>query len=98
MRLSIRSLLAFAVVAFVALYVGQVPVGNRTVGAYVVEETQGLTSRIGQKASQHVRLLGERGRRDAATSTLSSRPPAVEPSDDDLVTDSDRRSLMRLLQ
>jgi hypothetical protein len=96
--MSIRSLLAFAVVAFVALYVGQVPVGNRTVGAYVVEETQGLASRIGRKASQHVGLFGEGGKRDASTPTLSSRPRAVEPSDDDLVTESDRRSLMRLLE
>lgn len=99
MRPSIPTLLAYIVVAVASIFVGQIPAGERTVGAHVVSRTKSLIDWVGKETSRSSTRMGEGLRRGvSAAENLSQREVKPGPSDDDLVTESDRRSLMRLLE
>jgi len=95
MRSSFFTLLACAVVGTAAIFIGQIPWGGRTVGALVVLRTRLLAGWVGRETSKS----NDRMRRSVPAEGLLGSETKVEPSsDDDLVTESDRRSLMRLLE
>lgn len=92
-------MLAFAVVAILALFAGQIPLGQRTLGAHVVERARALVGWVGRESSRSAERVGQGLRRGVSSAGISvSERPRPEVSDDDLVSESDRRSLMRLLE
>ncbi len=94
MRSSFFTLLACAVVGIAAIFIGQIPWGGRTVGARVVARTRTLAGWVGRETSKS----NDRMRRAVPAEGLLGNETKLELSDDDLVTESDRRSLMRLLE
>lgn len=100
MRLSLPTLLAYAVVAAASVFAGQIPLGDRTVGAHVVRRTKDLIGWVGKETSQSSARVTD-GLKRGVSQAEKLTGPAEKPgpySDDDLVSESDRRSLMRLLE
>ena len=99
MRPSIPTLLAYVFVAVLSVFAGQIPAGERTVGAHVVARTKELVGWVGKETSRSSARVESGLRRGVSTAENLSHPDGKPgPNDDDLVTESDRRSLMRLLE